>query len=79
MARTLKQTQKEIAEINEQRQAETDQFYAQQQVIDTLTTVLEQKTQGQIYVAPAQEQLAPNYLMYLAIGGIALLLFLKGK
>lgn len=61
---------------------QTDIFQQQKKTIDTLVQVLAEQGAGQpqqvVYAAPAEPaKKAPNYLIYLAVGVLAILLFKK--
>lgn len=60
---------------------QTDIFQQQKKTIDTLVQVLAEQGIGQpqqvVYAAPAEPAKAPNYLIYLAVGVLAILLFKK--
>jgi len=61
---------------------QTDIFQQQKKTIDTLVGILAEQGIGQpqqvVYAAPAAEPAkAPNYLIYLAVGVVAILLFKK--
>jgi len=62
----------------EEKQEETDIFYVQQQMLDTLThlfTKQDQQRPQPVYVSPAAPVSKPtNYLLYIGIG-IGILLF----
>lgn len=63
----------------EEKQEETDIFYVQQQMLDTLTDLFTKQDQQlppqPVYVSPsAPLPKAPNYLLYIGIGlGVLLL------
>lgn len=60
---------------------QTDIFQQQKKTIDTLVQVLAEQGAGQpqvVYAAAAEPaKTAPNYLIYLAVGVLAILLFKK--
>ena len=59
-------------ETAEEKQEETDIFYVQQQMLDTLTDLFTKQDQGRpqpVYVSPAAPvSRPPNYLLYIGIG-----------
>ncbi len=75
--------QEEIAQMELARQEGTDIFYAQQQIIDGLDNLLVKlqsgSTAGTVYVQPVPQPVekAPNYLLYICIGFVILLLFMR--
>ena len=68
-------------ENTETEPTQTDIFQQQKKTIDTLVNILaEQGSQPQqiVYAAPAEQQAKPpNYLLYIGIGILAILLFKK--
>ena len=66
----------EILELENEAQQQTDEFYSQEQIIETLTSVLDRQRKGAVFVAPQPVKKAPNYLLYIAIAAAAFL-FLK--
>lgn len=60
---------------------QTDIFQQQKKTIDTLVKVLAEQGAGQpqqvVYAAAAEPAKAPNYLVYLGVGVLAILLFKK--
>jgi len=69
-----------MAEETELEPTETDIFQQQKKTIDTLVQILAEQGVGQpqtVYAAPAEPAKSPNYLVYLAVGVLAILLFKK--
>ena len=69
-------------ENNETELTKTDIFQQQKKTIDTLVNILAEQGVAQpqqvVYAAPAEPaKKAPNYLIYLAVGVLAILLFKK--
>jgi len=68
--------EEEIQQLEEERQQQTDEFYSREQVIETLTNVLEQQEKQQpVYVQPAPAAKPPNYLLYAGLAIAAIVLF----
>jgi hypothetical protein len=69
----------------ESEATETDIFQQQKKTIDTLIDVLAKQGTGQpqiIYTQPAAEepkQAAPNYILYIVLGIVAIILIFKIK
>jgi hypothetical protein len=64
--------EEQIKELETERQSQTDEYYAREQVIETLSNVLESQRAGTTYVAPAPVPKPTNYVLYI---GVAIALF----
>ena len=69
----------QIAAIEEERAKQSDEFYSREQIIETLTNVLEQQKTQPVYIQPGQEVKSPNYLLYIGLAIAGLFLFKKVK
>ena len=67
--------EEEIKKLEEEKQQQTDEFYSREQVIKTLTDVLEQQERQTVYVQPAPAITSPNYVLYIGLAIAAFILF----
>jgi hypothetical protein len=70
-------TEEKIQALEKQKQQVTDVFYSQQQIVDSLTQLLAQRTaerESTTYVQSVPVEKSPNYLLYALIGLFAFLL-----
>ena len=68
----------EIAALEEEKQAQTDEYYSRENIIETLSDILQkQDTSAPVYVAPQLQTKAPNYLLYIGAAIAAFLLLKK--
>jgi hypothetical protein len=73
-----KTVQQQTDELEKARTEGVDIFYAQQQIIDSLNSLLlrnQSDTAGTIYVQPQEIAKPTNYLLYIVIGAAVLALF----
>jgi len=70
-------TEEKIQALEKQKQQVTDVFYSQQQIVDSLTQLLAQRTaerESTTYVQSVPVEKSPNYLLYALIGLFAYLI-----
>lgn len=79
-AATLAEAQVVLKQLQEQEQEVTDTFFTQEATIGSLTELVKLQDQEVTYISPpAPTPQRSNYLLYIAIGVVALFMFGKVK
>ena len=79
-AATLAEAQVILENLQEQEQEVTDTFFTQEETIGSLTELIKVQDQKVTYASPpAPAPQRTNYLLYIAIGVLALFMFGKVK
>jgi hypothetical protein len=67
----------QIAAAEGTEQSKTDEYYAREKVIETLTNVLQRQRTEPVYIEPQVQTKPTNYVMYIGVGIAAFLLLRK--
>ena len=76
---SVAELQEKVFELLEEKESAADIFAVQKQAFDVLQKVQQQKQQQPVFIASEPQQKAPNYLLYIGIGLVGILLFRKLK
>jgi hypothetical protein len=79
-AATLAEAQTILKGLQDQEQEVTDTFFTQEATIDSLTDLIKTQDQQVTYISPpAPTPQRSNYVLYIALGVVALFMFGKVK
>jgi hypothetical protein len=77
-ASTLAEAQAILENLREEEQAVADTFFTQEETIASLTDLIRTQDQQVTYISPpAPAPKRTNYILYIAIGVLALIMFKK--